>query len=171
MTATENISPSRDITVWATSEELPPQHLFASIEEYRTFVKRWRALYAELSNRNRAHRIVGRYEQAVWTRDYLNKCGKKCGIRPGRKEEAELNQPALNAPRSPDLAELVLSQVPKRLLEQKPGTIYYATKEVPYEEWLAYHLKHRAIENHATYLLQNRAAGKRWVKHYHPWPA
>ena len=83
-----NTTPSRNLAKWATSEDLPPQDLFTSIENYRTYVRRWRALYAEITTRMRAERVKGRYTYALWNK---------------------------------------------------------------------------------ARLLQSRQAGKRWVKHYHPW--
>jgi hypothetical protein len=139
MTTTDNSSPLRDITGWATSEDLPPQDLFSSIEQYRTFVHRWRALYKEVSRQRRLFKTVWKYQHALWQIEYQTKYRNKLGhlvtpgIKPWRKAEAEKAQQFLDQPRSDE---------------------YKAYDASPLKPWQ---------------LLEQRAAGKRWVKHYYPW--
>lgn len=142
MNHTEHNSPLRDITGWATSEDLPPQNLFESIEDYRTFVRRWKALYKEQSVRSRAGKAVGKYEHALWQIDYQGKFKNKLGliitpgIRSWRKAQAERAREVLAQPKSED-----------------------------YQAYEAYEAGHYS----ASGMIMRRLAGKRWVKHYHPW--
>jgi hypothetical protein len=157
MNTTTDTNPTRDISAWATSEELPPQDLFPSVEAYRTYVHSWRALYAEIRARLRASSIVGRYEQAVTNQKHCLKLGIKAGIRPGREEAAKQAQLVLDQPMSEELKALAWLHVPSYLKDEK-------ARKALIESYLSY-----AYSSDATMLLQSRAAGKRWVKHYHPW--
>jgi hypothetical protein len=140
--------------------------LFTSIEAYRTFVKRWRLLYKELTARLRAGGIVGGFHQAEWNVKHCLRLGIKAGIRPGRKEAAEKAQLVLDLPMSADLSELADRNVPSYLREDGPDSYQ---KRKP-KEWAESVRGYRnAISSDATMLIQSRLAGKRWVKQYHPW--
>lgn len=135
MNNTDYTSPARGITAWAHCEDLPPRDLFDSIESYRTFVKRWRALYKEVAMNIRNNKIQGRYNQSV-------------SPRPGRKEVAEAMQAKF------------LAAYP----QPSPDFLAVATVS-PY-----YHGNKPFVSgHHATTMLSNRMAGKRWVKAYYPW--
>ena len=146
-----NTTPSRNLAKWATSEDLPPQDLFTSIENYRTYVRRWRALYAEITTRMRAERVKGRYTYALWNKARCEKQGIPAGIRPGRKEAAEAAQVHLDKEKSPDWLTLARQNVPSYLLDGD-------RKELIANHTVVY-------GSDATRLLQSRQAGKRWVKH------
>ena len=161
-TTTNDSNPTRDISAWTTSEDLPPQDLFSSVEAYRTYVQSWRALYAEIKAHLRASRIVGRYEQAVVNQKRCQKLGIKAGIRPGREEAAKQAQLVLDQPRSEALKALAWLHVPSYLKDEKAKV--YGDRKALIESYLSF-----VYSSDATMLLQSRAAGKRWVKHYHPW--
>ena len=142
--------------------KLTADDLFSSVDAYRTYVGRWKALYAEIKARLRASRVVGRYQQAVWNQERCLKLGIKAGIRPGREEAAKQAKPVLSQPRSPELTELAWRYVPNYLKDEKERV--YGDRKALIENYLSC-----IYSSDATMLILCRLAGKRWVKHYHPW--
>jgi hypothetical protein len=76
MNTEDQSSPTRDITAWADVIDGVPSDLFSSAESYRDFVRRWKALYREVSLWNR----IGKHEARLWQAEFQVEETKKHNV-------------------------------------------------------------------------------------------
>jgi len=164
MNNTNPSSPARDITAWADSTEVPAD-LFPNVETYRDFVRNWRKLYGEISLDLRWGKVNRRLAQAKQFVKDTEKHNLTCAQHPGWGVERKATVKAWRQPLVDVLASAYTarfgvggSELLKEFLDVRHPMPRGTTSGDQY-----------AIACDATWLMQQRQAGKRWVKTHCTW--